>query len=205
LREKFFDLIDKLKNSKIKIVFMFITILAIVALIVIFLIGKKFKQLMIGEIIIALILGLSVEILLAPVFKYNNIKLTLFFPLGAEKIYIGIVLAWSVVLSLATLMTRFLQKKIIKKSGDVVYLLCGIFSLLLIGASAEIVGYNLHLWEYTTRIETNIPIFNTPIRPVMGWLFFGSIFLIVIRVFEDEIEKIKFIKENFNKRKKKML
>jgi len=184
---------------------MFITILAIIALIIIFLIGKKSKQLMIGEIIIALILGLSVEILLAPVFKYNNTKLTLFFPLGAEKIYIGIVLAWGVVLSLATLMTRFLQKKIIKKSGDVVYLLCGIFSLLLIGASAEIIGYNLKLWIYTTKIETNIPIFNTPIRPVLGWLFFGSIFLIIIRVFEDEIEKIKLVKEIFNKHKKKML
>jgi hypothetical protein len=184
---------------------MFITILAIVALIVIFLIGKKFKQLMIGEIIIALILGLSVEILLAPVFKYNNTKLTLFFPLGAEKIYIGIVIAWGVVLSTATLMARFLQKRIIKKSGDVIYFLCGIFSLLLIGASAEIVGYNLDLWEYTTRIETNIPIFNTPIRPVVGWLFFGSIFLVIIRVFEDEIEKIKLVKEIFNKHKKKML
>lgn len=183
---------------------MILTILTAISLIVIFFIGKKFKQIMLGEIIIALILGLSVEILLAPVFNYNTERLSLFFKLGLEKIYMGIVLGWGVVLSAATLLARFLQKKIIKKSGNLIYLLCGIFSLLLIGASAEIIGYNLDFWQYTTRIETNIPIFNTPIRPVVGWLFFGSIFLIVIKVFEGEIERIKSIKKFFKKQKRKL-
>ena len=167
---------------------MFLTILAILLLIVIYVIGRLLKKNMIGVIIIGTLIGLIFEVQIAPMFLYNTEKLTYYFIVGDQAVPISIVFAWGCTLSFCILLIEIIKKIRSKKINNCKFFFYGLIFLAITGIPLEFMGHHLGLWVYTYT-ENLILIKGVPWTAITGWFFFGTIFLASIKVYEDEIEK----------------
>ena len=83
---------------------------------------------------------------------------------------------------------NFLLKKTKNVRGET-YFLRSLAFIFMSGITNEVIGHNiLMLWEY--RYQGVIDVMSLPWVVVLGWLFFGLIFLTTIRVYEDDVEKL---------------
>jgi len=166
---------------------MFWEILGILSLIIIYLIGRFLRKKMVGVIIISLIIGLLFEIQVAPMFLYNTEKLTYYFMIGGQAVPISIIMAWSCTLSACILLIEIIKKTKSEKINNFKYFLYGLISLAITGVPLEFIGYNLGLWTYTYA-ENLLLINGVPWTAIVGWFFFGTVFLATIRIYENKIE-----------------
>lgn len=162
---------------------MFLTILGILLLVVIYFIGRFLKKNIVGVIIIGLIIGLIFEIQVAPMFLYDTKKLPYYFIVGVEAIPISIILAWSCTLSSCILLIEIIKKIRSEEITNGKYFFYGLISLAITGVPLEFIGYYTGLWSYTYT-ENLFLIGGVPWPAIIGWFFFGTVFLSTIKLYE---------------------
>jgi len=165
-------------------------ILGIFSIVIIYIIGKGLKKNMIGSLFLGIIIGLMFEIQVAPMFLYNTEKLTYYFVVGVEAIPISIILAWCCTLNTCILLIEIIKKiKSEEKITNGKYFFYGLISLLITGVLLEFIGHHLGLWSYTYT-EGLFLITGVPWPAILGWFFFGTVFLATIKVYEKGINEI---------------
>jgi len=169
---------------------MLLTIFGVISLTIIYLIGKFFNKNMIGPIIISILIGLNFEIQVAPMFIYNTEKLNYYFIAYDRAIPISIIIAWSCALCSCILIIEIIQKIKSEKINISKYFLYGLVVIAVTGVPLEFIGYNTGLWTYTYA-ENIIKIMGVPWPAILGWFFFGTVFLSTIKLYENNLnEKI---------------
>jgi len=146
---------------------------------------------MIGIIIIALLIGLFFEIQVAPMFLYNTEKLTYYFIVGGDAVPISIIIAWGSTLSTCILIIEIIKKIKSEEINNFEYFLYGLISIAITGVPLEFIGYDLGLWTYTYA-ENLFLIKGVPWTAIVGWFFFGTVFLSAIKVYKGILNRKMF-------------
>jgi hypothetical protein len=159
----------------------------IFGIVLIHLIGRKLlKRHMYGEIAIGLIIGFLWEILTSSSWNYGPRITILTF--AGMPIPLEIILGWGSLLPAVFLLNIFLQKKLVKTPNTTSFFIMGLVSIFLIAIVTESFGYNAGYWTYVGTFSGFVPILNLPVEILVGWFFYGTLFLAVTRVYHRELE-----------------
>ena len=149
---------------------------------------KFFKKDLTGELVAGVSLGLFWEILTNDEWNYDTSRMISFY-IGKAEIPLEILMGWSLVLAGSILATEIMQRKL-KWHGKLSFFVLGLISIFVLGFATEVIGVNTGLWNYPdNRGVYTIGSLILPNRVVGGWMYFGILFLTVIKFYEHVLEK----------------
>jgi hypothetical protein len=61
--------------------------------------------------------------------------------------------------------------------------------MLIFGLPLEFIGYNIGLWKYSC-MEHITKFFNIPWPAPFGWIFTAALYLTVVKIYGNEIDRI---------------
>ena len=161
-------------------------ILSILSIPLVFLLGRLFKKNLIPEIIIGFAVGVSWEIVTAPLWIYNANTLTLFYVEGQE-IPLEVLLLWSSGLSFLSLTINLMHEEILKKTRKLTFL-SSLILFLAAGWLIEYVSTQYGFWSYSWAFKVSI--FSVPVVVLYGWIFESALYVSAIQLYRKDIENL---------------
>jgi hypothetical protein len=150
------------------------------------LVGRLFKKNLIPEIIIGFAVGVSWEMVTAPLWIYNTNMLTAFYIEGQE-IPIEVVLLWASTLSFLSLTIGLMYEKIFEKTRKLTFL-SSLILFLVVGWLIEYIGTQYGFWSYSWDNKVNI--FSVPVVVLYGWVFESTLYVSTIQLYRKDIENL---------------
>ena len=165
-------------------------VLSLLSIPLVFLVGRLFKKNLIPEIIIGFAVGVSWEMVTAPLWIYNTNMLTAFYIEGQE-IPIEVVLLWASTLSFLSLTIGLMYEKIFEKTRKLTFL-SSLILFLVVGWLIEYIGTQYGFWSYSWDLKVNI--FSVPVVVLYGWVFESTLYVSTIQLYRKDIETLLRIK-----------
>jgi hypothetical protein len=153
-------------------------VIAVIATIAVFILGRKLHHNYITAYVIGLIYGTFWEFLAEPLFTYSGFSIYLW-----RDVPLAILMLWGAVIAGSLLISDILQKKFKFKNKKWGMLTFDVLTITAVGWFLEYSGsHYLHMWTYTAGTYGAL-LLNTPLIWLLGWISVGLFVLTFIRTY----------------------
>ncbi len=158
-------------------------IVYVISYFVFYLLLRKFtKRYGIMLFLAASVMGLIWEIVTADIWTYNTALLDVFI-FNGQEIPVVVPFSWGLIFIPSLILVNFIQEKIFRRKEKMFFLLSSVLAMIPIGFLVEYIGIVFGLWTYTYSASYSGWISVVPIQVLLGWVFFGTMMLSVIKFY----------------------